>query len=107
MGDTYDVGGSLKEWAGSLDSYSSCPCRARFVPTVFSHSYDRDCNAGRVAERAETAKKKTNSLSLNSVRRPQRKREITLTIGVFLMEPETMRIIAVTVRPPVPANISG
>ncbi|HEE9874042.1 TPA: S-type pyocin domain-containing protein [Citrobacter braakii] len=51
MGDTYEVGGVLKEWAGSLDSYSSCPCRARFVPTVFSHYYESDCNAGRVAER--------------------------------------------------------
>lgn len=35
MGDTYDVGGSLKEWAGSLDSHSSCPCRARFAPPSF------------------------------------------------------------------------
>ena len=32
MGDTYEVGGAAKEWAGSLDSYSSCPCRARFIP---------------------------------------------------------------------------
>lgn len=56
MGDTYEVGGVLKEWAGSLDSYSSCPCRARFVPTVFSHYYESDCNAGRVAEREREAK---------------------------------------------------
>ncbi|MCC4108854.1 PAAR domain-containing protein, partial [Serratia ureilytica] len=58
MGDTYAVGGVLKEWAGSLDSFSSCPCRARFVPTVFSHTYESDCNAGRVAERAGEAEKK-------------------------------------------------
>lgn len=57
MGDTYEVGGELKEWAGSLDSYSSCPCHARFVPTVFSHSYEYNCNAGRAAEREETARK--------------------------------------------------
>lgn len=57
MGDTYEVGGVLKEWAGSLDSFSSCPCRARFVPSVFSHSYSSDCNAGRVAERQETARR--------------------------------------------------
>lgn len=58
MGDTYDVNGVLKEWAGSLDSFSSCPCRARFVPTVFSHTYASNCNAGRVAERENTAHKK-------------------------------------------------
>lgn len=58
MGDTYEVGGVLKEWAGSLDSFSSCPCRARFVPTVFSHYYESDCNFGRVAERAREEKKK-------------------------------------------------
>lgn len=57
MGDTYDVDGVLKEWAGSLDSFSSCPCRARFVPTVFSHTYDSNCNAGRVAERELSAKR--------------------------------------------------
>lgn len=50
-GDTYNVDGVLREWAGSLDSYSSCPCRARFIPNVFSHTYDSDSNAGRVAER--------------------------------------------------------
>ncbi|QCR35582.1 PAAR domain-containing protein [Nissabacter sp. SGAir0207] len=58
MGDTYQVGGELKEWAGSLDSYSSCPCRARFIPSVLSHTYDSDCNAGRVAERKQEARKK-------------------------------------------------
>nr|WP_314426032.1 PAAR domain-containing protein [uncultured Erwinia sp.] len=58
MGDTYEMGGGLKEWAGSLDSYSSCPCRARFIPTVFSHTYVSNCNTGRVAERENTARKK-------------------------------------------------
>ncbi|HGF6044834.1 MULTISPECIES: S-type pyocin domain-containing protein [Enterobacter] len=58
MGDTYSVNGAPKEWAGSLDSFSSCPCRARFVPTVFSHTYESDCNASRVAERAREADKK-------------------------------------------------
>ncbi|QLY01648.1 S-type pyocin domain-containing protein [Citrobacter braakii] len=64
MGDTYEVGGVLKEWAGSLDSYSSCPCRARFVPTVFSHYYESDCNAGRVAEREREAKQAEASAAL-------------------------------------------
>lgn len=57
MGDTYEVDGELKEWAGSLDSYSSCPCRARFIPSVQTHTYESNCNAGRVAERERSAKK--------------------------------------------------
>ncbi|WP_241575636.1 PAAR domain-containing protein [Rosenbergiella nectarea] len=58
MGDTYEVGGVAKEWAGSLDSYSSCPCRSRFIPSVLTHTYESTCNAGRVAEREETARRK-------------------------------------------------
>lgn len=58
MGDTYEVGGELKEWAGSLDSYSSCPCRARFITSVQTHTYESNCNAGRVAEREATVRKK-------------------------------------------------
>ena len=58
MGDTYEVGGAAKEWAGSLDSYSSCPCRAKFIPFVETHTYESNCNAGRVAEREQTAQRK-------------------------------------------------
>ncbi|WP_293772302.1 DUF2235 domain-containing protein [uncultured Pantoea sp.] len=84
MGDTYEVGGELKEWAGSLDSYSSCPCRARFIPSVQTHTYESDCNAGRVAERARTARKKAQeSEPEQRAQAAKKKREITLTIGVF------------------------
>jgi len=84
MGDTYDVGGVLKEWAGSLDSYSSCPCRARFIPSVQTHTYESNCNAGRVAGRAETAGKKAQqSEPEQRAQAAKKKREITLTIGVF------------------------
>ncbi|WP_392435904.1 PAAR domain-containing protein (plasmid) [Yersinia sp. HM-2024] len=84
MGDTYEVGGALKEWAGSLDSYSSCPCRAKFIPSVQTHTYESDCNAGRVAERAETARKKAQeSEPEQRAQAAKKKREITLTIGVF------------------------
>ena len=84
MGDTYEVNGAPKEWAGSLDSYSSCPCRARFIPSVQTHTYERDSNAGRAAERAQAAEKK--ALQSDPEQRAQaakKKREITLTIGVF------------------------
>ncbi|WP_407568481.1 phospholipase effector Tle1 domain-containing protein [Pantoea sp. GABEPS69] len=84
MGDTYSVNGATKEWAGSLDSYSSCPCRARFIPSVQTHTYESDCNAGRVAERAETAKRKARQSGPEQrAQAAKKKREITLTIGVF------------------------
>ncbi|MDU6389862.1 MULTISPECIES: phospholipase effector Tle1 domain-containing protein [unclassified Pantoea] len=84
MGDTYSVNGAVKEWAGSLDSYSSCPCRARFIPSVQTYTYESDCNAGRVAERAVTAKRKARQSEPEQRAQPaKKKREITLTIGVF------------------------
>ncbi|WP_300002206.1 DUF2235 domain-containing protein [uncultured Cedecea sp.] len=84
MGDTYEVGGELKEWAGSLDSYSSCPCSARFIPSVQTDTYESDSNVGRVAERAETARKKAQASEPEQrAQAAKKKREITLTIGVF------------------------
>ncbi len=85
MGDTYDVNGVLKEWAGSLDSFSSCPCRAHFTPSVKTHTYESDCNAGRVADRARAAKRKAQQSGEPEQRAQtaKKKRNITLTIGVF------------------------
>ncbi|MEE4408006.1 MULTISPECIES: phospholipase effector Tle1 domain-containing protein [unclassified Serratia (in: enterobacteria)] len=86
MGDTYEVGGAAKEWAGSLDSYSSCPCRARFIPSVDTHTYERDCNAGRAAERARATEKKAQQPGepeQHAQAAKKKKREITLTIGMF------------------------
>lgn len=84
MGDTYEVGGVVKVWAGSLDSYSSCPCRAKFIPSVETHTYERDCNSGVAAERAQAAKKKyQQSEPEQRAQAAKAKREITLTIGVF------------------------
>ncbi|WP_288477809.1 DUF2235 domain-containing protein [uncultured Pantoea sp.] len=84
MGDTYEVNGVLKEWAGSLHSYSSCPCRARFIPSVSTHTYEIDSNAGRAAERAEAAERKIQqSEPEQHAQAAKKKREITLTIGVF------------------------
>lgn len=84
MGDTYEVNGVLKEWAGSLHSYSSCPCRARFIPSVSTHTYEIDSNAGRAAERAEAAERKIQQSEPEQyAQAAKKKREITLTIGVF------------------------
>ncbi len=85
MGDTYEVNGVLKEWAGSLDSFSSCPCRAHFIPLVKTHTYESDCNAGRVEERARAAERKAQQSDEPEQRAQaaKKKREITLTIGVF------------------------
>ncbi len=85
MGDTYDVNGVLREWAGSLDSFSSCPCRAHFKPSVKTHTYESDCNAGRVADRARAAERKAQQSGEPEQRAQaaKKKRDITLTIGVF------------------------
>lgn len=84
MGDTYEVNGVLKEWAGSLHSYSSCPCRARFIPSVSTYTYEIDSNAGRAAERAEAAERKIQQSEPEQyAQAAKKKREITLTIGVF------------------------
>jgi len=85
MGDTYEAGGVPKEWAGSPDSYSSCPCRARFIPSVETHTYERDCNAGLAAERAQAAERKAQQSGEpeQHAQAAKKKREITLTIGVF------------------------
>ncbi len=85
MGDTYDVNGVLREWAGSLDSFSSCPCRAHFKPSVKTHTYESDCNAGRVADRARDAERKAQQSGEPEQRAQaaKKKRDITLTIGVF------------------------
>lgn len=55
MGDTYEVGGEVREWAGSIESYSSCPCRSRFVPSMFTDTYDYNCNSGLAVERERKA----------------------------------------------------
>lgn len=55
MGDTYNVDGVLRQWAGSIESFSSCPCRARFVPSMWTDAYDYNCNSGLVAEREQRA----------------------------------------------------
>lgn len=58
MGDMYEVGGVNRQLAGSIESYSSCPCRAKFIPQDLNNTYEYNCNAGLAAEREETARKK-------------------------------------------------
>lgn len=58
MGDTYEVNGVSRQWAGSIESYSSCPCKAKFKPAVDWDTYEYNCNAGLAAERARSAELK-------------------------------------------------
>lgn len=58
MGDIYEVGGVNRQLAGSIESYSSCPCRARFIPQDLDNTYEYNCNAGLAAEREKEASKK-------------------------------------------------
>ncbi len=60
MGDMYEVGGVNRQLAGSIESYSSCPCRAKFIPQDLDNTYEYNCNAGLAAERErEASRKKT------------------------------------------------
>lgn len=98
MGDTYSVTGAPKQWAGSIESFSSCPCRARFIPLVSTHTYEYDCNVILAADREREARKRAlQSGNTGPEQEPKteqepeqhaqsvkkKKREITLTIGVF------------------------
>jgi hypothetical protein len=38
--------------AGSLDSFSTCPCRARLIPSVFTATYESRCSAASQPTRA-------------------------------------------------------
>ena len=69
MGDMYEVGGINRQLAGSIESYSSCPCRAKFIPQDLSNTYEYNCNAGLAAEREETARKK--ELAKEKEKRPE------------------------------------
>lgn len=60
MGDTYNVNGVSRQWAGSIESFSSCPCQARFIPSIRTDTYDYNCNAGRAAEHAREVEKKVS-----------------------------------------------
>ena len=61
MGDMYEVGGVNRQLAGSIESYSSCPCRAKFIPQDLDNTYEYNCNAGLAAERErEASRKKLN-----------------------------------------------
>jgi hypothetical protein len=51
MGYTYEVNGVNRQWAGSIESYSSCPCKAKFNPSVDWDTYDYNCNSALAAER--------------------------------------------------------
>ena len=61
MGDMYEVGGVNRQLAGSIESYSSCPCRAKFIPQDLDNTYEYNCNTGLAAERErEASRKKLN-----------------------------------------------
>ncbi|MBV7480375.1 PAAR domain-containing protein [Pseudomonas sp. PDM31] len=51
--------------AGSLDSYSTCPCRARLIPSVFTASYESSHSAAPQSTRA--ASQPTTPLAGNPV----------------------------------------
>jgi hypothetical protein len=87
MGDTYEVNGVNRQWAGSIESYSSCPCKAKFKPSVDWDTYDYNCNSGLAADRARTAELKAAQEEQPEqhaqAAKKKERRDITLTLGVF------------------------
>lgn len=60
-GETYEIVGGVSSFtssgrrvAGTLDSFSSCPCRAQFLPSVLTASYHGKANV--LVAPAQTAK---------------------------------------------------
>ena len=58
-GQTYKIVGGIsymnshgRLMAGTLDSYSDCPCKAELIPSVFSAQYGKDSGATNSARRA-------------------------------------------------------
>lgn len=80
IGDIFQVDGVLNDCPGSIDN--SCSCGGRSIACVDTHTYEKDCNAGLGAERAQTTKIKIQQ-SGEHEQDAKNKRELRLTIGVF------------------------
>ncbi|SDS04814.1 Zn-binding Pro-Ala-Ala-Arg (PAAR) domain-containing protein, incolved in TypeVI secretion [Pseudomonas trivialis] len=59
---TYQIQGGIshiqshgKRVAGTLDSYSSCPCRARLIPSVYSATYENQSAASPMGQRVASS----------------------------------------------------
>lgn len=90
LGGVYDVWDEGRPLAGSLDSVSSCPCRSQFIPSI-TDCYEKESapavrslsipaagatQFGQSARREEEPEQHAQAAK-------KKKREITLTIGVF------------------------
>jgi uncharacterized Zn-binding protein involved in type VI secretion len=71
-GKTYRIVGGISHMeshgklvAGTLDSFSDCPCRARLIPSVFTASYQNEKSAPQAARR--TAQPTSSTLTSPSV----------------------------------------
>lgn len=67
-GQTYKIVGGIsymnshgRLMAGTLDSYSDCPCKAELIPSVFSAQYGKDSGATNSARRAAEPVRATTS----------------------------------------------
>ncbi len=89
-GGVYDMWDEGRALAGTLDSVSGCPCRSQFIPSI-TDSYEKESTPavkflsmpaahatpfGQSARRAEEPEQHAQAAK-------KKKRELTLTIGVF------------------------
>ncbi|AIR62237.1 type VI secretion protein [Cedecea neteri] len=90
LGGTDSFMDETQRLAGTLDSISSCPCKARFTPsipdcyikeTVSSTTYSKAVASSASAK--QTPKDNSGAEPEQCAQAAKKKREITLTIGVF------------------------
>ncbi|BCD88417.1 hypothetical protein PSm6_48240 [Pseudomonas solani] len=97
MGGVSFIQSSGRLVAGSLDSISSCPCRATFIPTLYDAVYRKETTASPAAARAAPAlaaaplatvrpaglPPRNNQLAEKTAEKEQKDVGITLRLGLF------------------------
>lgn len=90
FGGVYDMWDEGRPLAGSLDSVSGCPCRSRIIPSI-TDSYEKESApavrslsipAAGVTQFGQSARREEEP-EQHAQAAKKKKREITLTIGVF------------------------
>ncbi|MGA7507694.1 MAG: DUF2235 domain-containing protein [Erwinia billingiae] len=92
-GGVYDMWDGNRPLAGSLDSVSGCPCRSQLIPSI-NDSYEKKESAPATVRSLSVPATAATPFGLNSPRGEEepeqhaqaakkKKREITLTVGVF------------------------
>lgn len=93
-GETYRIVGGIsymnshgRLMAGTLDSYSDCPCRAGLIPSVFSAKYKSQSTTTRTAEPSRSLGANSQAASATNAYTPSNKPAPTVLNGMQGQEP--------------------